>query len=80
MKRGQIDPSPEKPTLKNPTLIKVKSLEESRSLKKRISETIKNETIEQIGRLFSILLGILAASVLEKASAGRGIRRAGENF
>ena len=43
MKRGQIDPSPEKPTLKNPTLIKVKSLEESRSLKKRISEKLKTK-------------------------------------
>ena len=80
MKRGKIDPSPEKPTLKNPSLIRVKSLEESGLLKKGISDTIKNETIEQIGRLLSMLLGILAASVLENASTGRGVRRAGKNF
>ena len=80
MKRRKIDPYPEKPTLKNPSLIRVKSLEESGLLKKGISETIKNETIEQIGRLLSMLLGILAASVLENASAGREVRRAGENF
>ena len=58
MKRRKIDPYPEKPTLTNPSLIRVKSLEESGLLKKAISETIKNETTEQIGRLLSMLLGI----------------------
>ena len=65
----------------------VKSLEESGLLIKGISETIKNETKEQKGRLISMLLGTLAASILGNAlaqqgviTAGEGTIRAGENF
>ena len=43
----------------------VKSLEESGLLTKGISETIKNETKEQKGALFSMLSGTLLASILE---------------
>ena len=49
----------------------VKSLKESRLLIKRISETIKNEAKEQKGEFFSMLLGILAASILGNVLAGR---------
>ena len=51
----------------------VKSLEESGLLIKGISETIKNEAKEQKGGFLSVLLGTLAASMLES-----GVRRAGE--
>ena len=42
----------------------VKSLEESEILTKGISEAINNETKEQKGRFFAMLLGTLAASIL----------------
>ena len=65
----------------------VKSLEESGSLIKGISETIKNETKEQKGGFLPKLLGTLAASMLGSALTGRGVItaregtiRAGENF
>ena len=48
----------------------VKSLEESGLLVKRINETIKKETKEQKGGFCSMLLGALAASLLESALAG----------
>ena len=54
---------------------KVKSLEESGFLVKEISETIKNETKEQKGGFFSMLLGTLAASLLGIALTGRGVIR-----
>ena len=56
----------------------VKSLEESRSLIKGISETIKNEAKEQKGGFSTMLLGTLAASMLGSALTGRGVIRAGE--
>ena len=56
----------------------IKSLEESGLLIKGISETIKNETKEQKGKLLSVLLGTVAASLLGSALTGRGIIRAGE--
>ena len=56
----------------------VKSREESGSLIKGISETIKNETKEQKRGFIPMLLGILAASVLGSALTGRGLIRAGE--
>ena len=56
----------------------VKSLKESRLLIKRISETIKNEAKEQKGEFFSMLLGILAASILGNVLAGRWAIKAGE--
>ena len=43
----------------------IKSLEESSLLIKRISETIKNEAKEQKGRFLIMLLGTLAASLLD---------------
>ena len=58
----------------------VKSLEESGLLVKRISETIKNEAKEQKGRFLLMLLGILAASVLERSLTRKGVIRAEENF
>ena len=65
----------------------VKWLEESRLLVKEISETIKNETKEQKGEFLSMILGTLAASLLESAltrkgviTAGEGVIRASENF
>ena len=64
----------------------VKSFEESGLLIKGISETIKNQTKEQKGRLLSMLLGKLAATLLGSALRGRGVIadegtiRAGENF
>ena len=65
----------------------IKSLKESVLLMKRISETIKNETKEQKGEFLPMLLGTLAASMLESVltrkgeiGAGEGTIRAGENF
>ena len=57
----------------------VNLLEESGLLVKRISETIKNETKEQIGGFLLMLLGTLAASVLRKTLTGRGVIRAHED-
>ena len=56
----------------------VKSLEESRLLRKGISETIKNEAKEQKDRFLSMLLQTLAASILRNALTGRGLLRASE--
>ena len=56
----------------------VNSLEESGLLIKGISKTIKNEAKERKGRLLSILLGTLDASLLENLSTGKGTIRAGE--
>ena len=49
----------------------VKSFEELRILIKRINETIKNEAKDQKGGFLSMLLGILAASMLGNALTGR---------
>ena len=56
----------------------VESLEESESLIKGISETIKNEAKEQKRGFIPMLLGILAARILGSALTGRGLIRAGE--
>ena len=45
---------------------------------KRISEKIKNDAKQQKGRVFSMLLGTLAARILENALTGKGVIRAGE--
>ena len=66
---------------------KIKSLEESGLLIKEISETIKNETKEQKGGLFSMSLGTLAVRMLLDAIrmllgfalTGKGVVRAGED-
>ena len=51
----------------------IKSLKESGLLVKGISETIKNEEKEQKAEFFSMLLGILAASILGNALAGKRV-------
>ena len=65
----------------------VKSLEESGLLIQEINKITKNKTKEQKDGFLSVLLGTLAASILGKAlarrgivKAGQGIIRAGENF
>ena len=65
----------------------VKSLEESELLIQEINKITKNKTKEQKDGFLSVLLGTLAASILGKAlarrgivKAGQGIIRAGENF
>ena len=55
-----------------------KSLEESGLLIKGRSETIKNEVKEQKGRFLWMLLGILAASILGHALAGKGVITTGQ--
>ena len=56
----------------------VKSLEESRLLRKGISETIENEAKEQRDRFLSMLLQTFAASILRNALSGRGLITASE--
>ena len=51
----------------------IKSIEELWLLVKGINETIKNEEKEQKAEFFSMLLGILAASILGNASAGKRV-------
>ena len=55
----------------------VKSLEDSRLLLKRVTETVQNEVKEQKGGFLSMLLGILGASLLRNLLTGKGIYRAG---
>ena len=56
----------------------VKSLEESGSLIKGVSQTIKNEAKERRGGFYSMLLGALGASLLENLLTGKGTIRAHE--
>ena len=60
----------------------VKSLEDSGSLLKGVSETIQHEAKEQRGGFLSMLLGTLGASllgdILSKGLSGKGVIRAGE--
>ena len=56
----------------------VKSLEQSGLLIKRVSETIKNEAKQQKGEFLSMLLGTLAASMLESTLTEGGVIREGE--
>ena len=65
----------------------VKSLEKSRLLIRRISETIKNEAKKQKDGFLLMLLGTLAASILENLLTGKGaiiaserVIRAGQKF
>ena len=51
----------------------IKSLKESRLLEKEISETIENEEKEQNAKFSSMLFGILAASILGNALAGKRV-------
>ena len=54
-----------------------KSLEDSSSLLKWVSETVNNEAKKQTGGFLSILLGTLVASILGNMLAGKGMNRAG---
>ena len=56
----------------------VKSLEDSGSLLKGVTETVQNEVKEQKGGFLSMLLGRLGASLLANLLTGRGIYRAGK--
>ena len=59
----------------------VKSLEDSGVILKGVSETIQHEAKEQRGRLLSMLLGTLGASLLGNLLTGRkGVTRAGEGI
>ena len=53
------------------------ALEDSNILLKGVTKTIKNETKEQKGGFFSMLLGTLGASLLGDLLTGKGIVRAG---
>ena len=56
----------------------VKALEESGLIIQGICETIKNETNQQKGGLFPMLLRTLTASILGNALTGKGVIRTGE--
>ena len=56
----------------------IKSLEESDLLIEGVSETIKNEAIEQKGQFLGMLLGTLSASLLRNLLTGKGTIRADE--
>ena len=56
----------------------VKSLEESRTIIKGVSETCKNEAKEQKDVFLSMLLGTLGASLLGTLLTDKGTIRAGE--
>ena len=58
----------------------VNSLEESSSLIKGVSETIKNEGKEQKGGFIGMLLGILVARLLGNLLTGKGTIKANEGF
>ena len=55
----------------------VQALEDSNTLLKRVTKTIKNKAEEQKGGFLVMLLGTLWASLLENMLAGKGIVRAG---
>ena len=58
----------------------VKSLEDSGSLLKGVTETVQNEVKEEKGGSLSMLLGTLGASLFGNILAGKGINRAGEGI
>ena len=55
----------------------VQTLEDSNTLLKGVTKTIKNKTKEQKGGILSMLLGTLEASLLGNMLAGKGMLRAG---
>ena len=57
----------------------IKSLEERGSLIKGASETIKNETKEQKGGFFSMLLDTLSANLIWNLLTGKSTIRTGKN-
>ena len=56
----------------------VKSLQESGLLMQGITKAIRNKTKEQKDGFLSMLLGVLAASILRNALVERGVIRVGE--
>ena len=56
----------------------VKYLEDSGLLVEGVTETVQNEEKEQEGGFLSMLIGTLAASLLENLLTGRWIYRAGK--
>ena len=59
----------------------VKSLENSGSLLKDVSETIQHEAKERRGGFLSMLLGTLGASLLRNLlTGGKGVIHAGEGI
>ena len=62
------------------TMKVVQSVEDSGLLLKGVSEKIQNESKEQKGGFFSLLLATLGANLLENMRAGKGINRAGEGI
>ena len=59
----------------------IETLENSGILLKGVSKTIENETKEQRGGFFSMLLGTLGASLLGNLlTGGKGIMRAGDGI
>ena len=55
----------------------VQALEDSNTLMKGVTKTIKNKTKKQKGGFLSMLLGILGASLLRNLITGKWILRAG---
>ena len=55
----------------------VQALEDSNTLPKGFSKTIKNEKKQQKGGFLKMLLGTLGASLLGNLLSGKGIARAG---
>ena len=55
----------------------IQALENSNTLAKGVTTTIKNETKEQKGRFSSTFLGTLGASLLGHLLTAKGILRAG---
>ena len=56
----------------------IKSLEESRLLRKGVSKTIKNEAKEQRVGFLGVLLSTLDSSLLGNLLTSKGVIRAGE--
>ena len=55
----------------------IEALQDSNTLLKGVTKTIKNETKEQKGGFLSMLLGALGASLLGNLLTGKGILRIG---
>ena len=56
----------------------VKSLEESGSLIKNVSETVQNEAKDQQGGFVSLLSGTSGSSLLRNLLTSRGVMRTGD--
>ena len=58
----------------------IQALEDSNTLLKEVTKTIKNETKELKGGFLRMLLGTLGASLLGNILPGKGIVRAGSDW